>query len=181
MVNNLCFSSNCDHHVVNNLCLLSNCNHRVSGIFSNHWLIQSPNSGSGPLSTEPQWALAAHTVHWEWGRRPTPRADSSASRARGPHCPLGVGLEAHAQSGFLCLKAIFSAALRVKSSQHAFVYTMRLSNSAVHILPRPSLAFLSDSYGFWIFWEHLEVILRFIAFHCIHCPLGVGPEAHTVH
>ena len=29
------------------------------------------NSGSGPLSTEPQWALAAHTVHWEWGRRPT--------------------------------------------------------------------------------------------------------------
>ena len=131
----------------------------------------------------------SHSGRW----RPTL---STGSGAGGPHAeriPLPVGLEAHTlstgsgaggphtQSGFLCLKAIFSAALRVKSSQHAFVYTMRLSNSAVHILPRPSLAFLSDSYGFWIFWEHLEVILRFIAFHCIHCPLGVGPEAHTVH
>ena len=37
-----------------------------------------------------------------------------------------------------------SGGLRVKSSQHAFFNTIRLSNSAVHILPHPSLASLRE-------------------------------------
>ena len=132
-----------------------------------------------PLSHSGRWRPTLPTGSGAGG--PHLSGECTERRAPSPHCPLRWGQWAHTQSGFLCLKAIFSAALRVKSLQHAFLYTIRLPNSAFHILPHPSLASLSDSYGFWIFWERLEVVLRFRAFHCIHCPLGVGPEAHTVH
>ena len=47
-------------------------------------------SGSGPLSTGPEWALAAHTVHCRWARPSTLFPLSTGGGAGGPALPTPV-------------------------------------------------------------------------------------------
>ena len=69
-----------------------------------------------PLSHSGRWRPTLPTGSGAGG--PHLSGECTERRAPSPHCPLRWGQWAHTQSGFLCLKAIFSAALRVKSSQH---------------------------------------------------------------
>ena len=61
-----------------------------------------------------------------------------------------------------------------------FFGAFSLSNSTNLVLSHLQLAPLSDLCDLCALRGALEVISRFTAFHCLHCPLSGGPEAHTL-